>query len=163
MVQLSCSYMTTGKAIALTIDYCCCSVTQSCTVLWDPMDCRMSGFPVLHNLPELPQTHVQWLGDAIQLSSPLSLPSPSAFNLSQHHDLPLSQLFEVAKVLELQPQHHFLQWIFRTDFLWDWLVWSPYSPRDCQESSTAQFTSISLRYSPTLTSIHDDWKNHSFS
>ena len=40
-------------------------------------------FPVLHHLPELAQTHVHWVGDAYQLSHPLSSPSPPAFNLSQ--------------------------------------------------------------------------------
>ena len=65
-------------------------------------------------------------------------------------------------------QHQFFQWIFRTDFLQDWLVGSPCSPRDSQESSpTPQFKSInspvlSLLYGPTLTPIHDYWKNHSF-
>ena len=60
------------------------------------------------------------------------------------------------------------QCIFRTDFLQDGLVGSPCSPRDSQDSSpTPQFKSItslalSLLYGPTLTSIHDYWKNHSF-
>ena len=60
------------------------------------------------------------------------------------------------------------QWIFRVDFLQDWLIWSPYCPRDSQESSpTPQFKSInslalSLLYGPTLTSVHDYLKNHSF-
>ena len=59
-------------------------------------------------------------------------------------------------------------WIFRTYFLQDGLFWSPCNPRDCQESSpTPQFKSInslvlSFLYSPTLTSIHDYWKNYSF-
>ena len=72
------------------------------------------------------------------------------------------------KVLELKLQHQSFQWIFRTDFLYHWLVWSPCSPRDSQESSpTPQFKSInslalSLLYGPVLTSIHDCWKNHSF-
>ena len=49
--------------------------------------------------------------------------------------------YQVAKVLELQ--HQSFQWIFRTDFLWDWLVWSLCRPRDSQESSQAtQFESI---------------------
>ena len=75
---------------------------------------------------------------------------------------------QVAKVLEFQLQYQFFQWIFRTDFLWDWLVGSPCKPRDSQESSpTVQLKSInssalSFIYSPTLTSIHDYWKNHSF-
>ena len=52
--------------------------------LCDPMDCSMPGLPVHLQLPELAQTHVRWVGDAIQPSHPLSYPSPSAFNLSQH-------------------------------------------------------------------------------
>ena len=51
------------------------------------MDCSMPGFPVHHQLLELAQTHVHWVGDAIQLSHPLSSPSPPAFNLSQHQGL----------------------------------------------------------------------------
>ena len=51
---------------------CCCSVAQSCLTLCDPMDCSTPGFPVLHNLPEFAQTHVHWVGDAIQPSPPLS-------------------------------------------------------------------------------------------
>ena len=60
------------------------------------------------------------------------------------------------------------QWIFRIDFLWDWLVWSPCSPRDSQDSSPMpQFKSInssvlSLLYGPALISVRDYWKNHSF-
>ena len=65
----------------------CCSVTQSCPTLCDPTDCSTPGFSVLHNLPELGQTHVHQVGDAIQSSHPLlSLSSPS-FNLSQHQGL----------------------------------------------------------------------------
>ena len=74
---------------------------------------------------------------------------------------PMSQLFiSVAKVLELQLQHQSFQWIFRTNFLQNWLVWSPCSPKDSQEFfPTPQFKSInylvlSLLYSPPLTSIH---------
>ena len=76
-------------------------------------------------------------------------------------------LHHVAKVLELQFQHQSFHWIFRIDCLWDGLVGYPHSPRDSQESSpTPQFESInssafSFLYSPTLTSIHDYWKNHS--
>ena len=49
------------------------SVTQSCPTLWDPMDCRMLGFPVHHQLPELTQTHVYPVSDAIQPSHPVNL------------------------------------------------------------------------------------------
>ena len=60
----------------------CCSVVQLYPALWNPMDCSTPGFPVLHYLPEFAQTHVHWVGDAIQPSHPLSSPSPPAFNLS---------------------------------------------------------------------------------
>ena len=67
---------------------CCCSLSCcSCSTLCNPMDCSTPGFPVLHHLPEFAQTHVHWVGDAIQPSHPLSSPSPPAFNLSQHQSL----------------------------------------------------------------------------
>ena len=55
---------------------CCCSVAQSCPTLLDPMDCSTPGFPVLRHLPELAQTHVHWVSDAIQPSLPMLSPSP---------------------------------------------------------------------------------------
>ena len=61
------------------------SVTQSCLILCDPMDFSTPGLLVYLQLPEFTQTHVHWIGDAIQPSHPLSSPSPPAFNLSQHH------------------------------------------------------------------------------
>ena len=79
----------------------------------------------------------------------------------------VSSSHQVAKVLEFQLQHQSFQWTPRTDDLEDGMVGSPCSPRDSQESSpTPHFKSInssvlSLLYSPTLTSIHDYWKNHS--
>ena len=92
-------------------------VTQSCLTLWDPRDCGTLGFPVLHHLPEFTQTHVRWVGDAIQPSHPLLPPSPPALNLSQHQGLfPWAgSLHHVAKVLELQLQHQSFQWMFRVD------------------------------------------------
>ena len=95
------------------------------------MECSTPGFPVLHCLPEVAQTHVHWLSDVIQPSYLLSSPSPPALNLSQHQGLFkwVSSSHQVAKVLELQLQHQSFQWIFRVDFLYDWLVWSPCCPR----------------------------------
>ena len=63
------------------------SVAQSCLTLCNPMNCSTPGFPVHHQLPELIQTHVHWVGDAIQPSHPLSSPCPPAFNHSQHRGL----------------------------------------------------------------------------
>ena len=80
----------------------------------------LEGFPVLHCLPEFAQTHVCWVGDAIQPSCPLSSPSP-AFNLSQHQGLFqwVDSSHMVARVLELQLQlqHQSFQGIFRVGFL----------------------------------------------
>ena len=105
---------------------CCCSVAQLCLTLCDPMDCSSPGFPVLHHLPEVAQTHVHWVGDAIQPSQPLASPSSPTFNHSQNQGLFqwVDSSHQVVKVLELQLQHQSFQWIFRTDFLYDWLVWS---------------------------------------
>ena len=66
---------------------CCCSVVESCPTFCNPMDYSMPGFPVFHYLLEFAQTHVHWVGDAIQPSHILSSPSPPAFNLSQHQSL----------------------------------------------------------------------------
>ena len=93
------------------------SAAQSCPTLCNPMNRSTPGLPVHHQLPEFTQTHVHWVGDAIQLSHPLLSPSP-ALNISQHQDLFkwVSSSHEVAKVLEFQLQHQSFQWTPRTDF-----------------------------------------------
>ena len=80
------------------------SVAQSCPTLCNPMNRSTPGLPVHHQLPESTQTHVHWVGDAIQPSHPLSSPSPPALNPSQHQGLFqwVNSLPEVAKVLEFQ-------------------------------------------------------------
>ena len=136
------------------------SVTQSCLTLCDPMDYSTPGLPIHHHLLEFTQTHVHWVADAIQPSHPLLSPSPPYFSLSQYHGLFkwVSYSHQVAKVLEFQLKHQSFQWIFKTDFLQDWLVWFPCSPRGSQESSpTPQFKSINssaLSFLYTLTHIH---------
>ena len=82
------------------------SVPQSCPTFCNPMNRSTPGLPIHHQPPESTQTHVQWVGDAIQPSHPLSSPSPSALNLSQHQGLFqwVSSSHQVAKVLELQHQ-----------------------------------------------------------
>jgi len=110
----SCSFL-----VSCVVVVCCCSVTQLSPTLCDLMDCSMSGFPVLHHLLELAQTHVHWVVNAIQPSHPLSSPSLPAFNLSQHQGLFqwVSSSHQVTKVLGLQLQYQSFQWIFRVDFL----------------------------------------------
>ena len=99
--------------------YSVSSVAQSCLTLCDPMNHSTPGLPVHHQLPESTQTHVHWVGDAIQPSHPLSPPSPPALNLSQHQGLFkwVSSLHQVAKVLEFQLQHQSFQWTPRTYLL----------------------------------------------
>ena len=94
------------------VSRCCwCSGTKLCPTLCDPKDCSTPGFPVLHHLPELVQTHILPVGDAIQPSCPLLSPSPPAFNISLHQCLFqwASPLHQVTKVLELQLQHQSFQ------------------------------------------------------
>ena len=73
-----------NKINNVVLDYRFSLIAQSCLTLCDPMDCSTPGFPVYHQLLEFTQTHVHWVGDAIQPSHPLSSPSPPTFNLSQH-------------------------------------------------------------------------------
>ena len=95
------------------------SVAQSCLTPCAPMGCSTPAFPVHRELPEFTQIHVNWVGDAIQSSHPLSSPTPPAFNLSQHQGLFrwVSSSHQVAKVLEFQLQHQSFQWTPRTDLL----------------------------------------------
>ena len=81
------------------------------------MDSSTPGLPVHHQLPESTQTHIHWVGDAIQPSHLLSSPSPPAFNLSQHQGLFqwVSSLHQVVRVSEFELQHQSLQRIFGTD------------------------------------------------
>ena len=83
-----------------------------------PWATARQAFPVHHQLPELAQSHVHRVGDAIQPSHPLLSPSPPAFNLSKHQGLfqGVSSFCQLAKVLELQLQHQSFKCIFRTDY-----------------------------------------------
>ena len=93
---------------------CCCSVANSCLTLCDPMDWSMPGFPVLHCPLEFAQSHVHWVSDHLILSSPFSC--PQSFPASGRGFQWVSSSHQVAKVLELQLQYQFFQWIFRVGF-----------------------------------------------
>ena len=150
------------------------SVSQSCLTL-QPHGLQHARLPCpspapraySNSCPSLQWCHPTIWSSVVPFSSHLSFPASGSFPTTRSKER-VSSLHQVAKVFEFLPQHQFFQWIFRTDFLYDWLVGSPYSPRDSQESSpTPQFKSInssvlSFHYSPTLTSIHDYWKKHSF-
>ena len=153
--------------ISFTIQFSCSIMSSSFAT--PCMDCSMPGFPVLHQLPELAQTHVHQVGDTIQPFHSLLSPFPPVFNLSQHQGLLqwVSSSHQVAKVLDfsfnISPSNEYSGLIsFRMG-----LVGSPCSPKDSQESSpTPQLKSINssvlcFLYNPNLTSIHDHWKNYS--
>ena len=98
------------------------SLLFSCSIISNSLHLhglQQTRLPVLHYPPEFAQTHVHWVSDAIQLSHPLSSPSPPVFNLSQHQGLFqwVGSWHQVAKVLELQLQYQSFQWILRVDFL----------------------------------------------
>ena len=103
-----------------------------CPTLCNPMNHSMPGLPTHHKLIEFTQTHAHRVGDAIQPSHPMSSPSLSAPNPSQHQGLFqwVNSSHEVTKVLKFQFQHQSFQWTRRTYLLQDGLVGSPCSPRD---------------------------------
>ena len=158
-----------APCIWLPFFYCCRSVVQSGLTLCDPMDCSMPGFPVLHYFIQFAQTHVHWVGDAIQPSHPLSSPSPPAFNLFQNQGLFqwVDSSHLVAKVVELSASAS----IFLMN-IQDWfpLGWTGlillskglskfFSNNNIQKHV---FLPLSLLYGPALMSVHDYWRNHSF-
>ena len=98
---------------------------QWCPTLCNPTNRSMPGLPVHHQLPEFTQTHVHWVGYAIQPSHSLSSPFPPAPNPSQHPGLFqwVSSSHEVAKVLESQLLHQSLQWTPRTVSPLEWTGW----------------------------------------
>ena len=124
------------------LKWCITSVQFSCSVvsnsLW-PHGLQHTRPPCPSPTPGAYSTpvHDESVMPSNHLSHPLLSPSPPTFNLSLHQGLFkwVSSSHQVAKVLVLQLQHKSFQWIFRTDFLQDWLVGSPCSPRDSKESS----------------------------
>ena len=99
------------------------SVAQSCPTLCNLMNHSMPGLPVYHQLLEFTQTHVHWVGDAIQPSHPLLSPSPPALNLFQHQGLFqwVSSLHQLAKVLEFQLQYQSNEHSTLISLRMDWL------------------------------------------
>ena len=99
-LEFSGLYQTQGSVSSIQFS----SVTQSCPILCDPMNCSTPGLPLHHQLPEFTQTHVHRVSDAILPSHPLSSPSPPTPYPSQHQSLFqwVNSSHEVAKVLEFQ-------------------------------------------------------------
>ena len=172
-----------NKKIFSVLD-CCCSVIKSCQTPCNPMNCSTSGFPVLHCLPELAQTHVHWVSDAIQPSYPLSplLPLPSIF--PSIRAFPVSWLFTSggqsigasasASVLPMNTQGWFplgLTGLISLQFKGLSTVFSStriqkdqfFSTQPClQSNSPICMWQLSHLHVTTLPSACDYWKNHSF-
>ena len=134
--------------------------------LCNPMGCSTPAFPALHYLPELAQSHIPWVTDAIQPSHHLSSPSPPAFNLSQHQGLFqwVGSLHHVAKVLGASTPASVLPMNIQS---WFPLGLTGLISLLSKGLSAPHFTSfnsmaLSLPSVPTLTSAYDYWKNHSF-
>ena len=154
----------------LSTDFSFGSVAQLCLTLCDPMDCSAPGFPAHHQLPELAQTHVHWVGGAIQPSHPLSSPLPPAFNVSQHQGLfqwisffALSGQSIGASSLPSVLSMNIQDWV--PLWLTGWISLLSKGLSRVFSSTTVQSISssaLSLLYVWTLTFIHDYWKNHSF-
>ena len=149
--------------------YCCCSVNQSCLALCDPMDCRMPGFPVLHHLLELAQTHVQsqWChptvsSSVIPFSACLkSFPASGSFPVSHLFTSGGQNIGASASALVL-PNEYLGLISFRIDWF-DLLTVQETLKSLLQHHNLKCISSLalSLLYCPALTSIHDYWKNHS--
>ena len=146
------------------------SVAQSCLTLCDPMNRSMPGPPVHHQLLEFTQTHVHWVGDAIQpfiLCRPLLLlppipPSLRVFSNASTLHLRWPKCWSFSFSISPSNEHPGL-----ISFRMDWLHLLAVQGTHSQESSpTPQLKSInsvmlSFLHSPTFISIHDNWKNHS--
>ena len=146
----------------------CCLVTKSCPTLCDPVNCSTPGFPVFHYLLEPTQTHVHWVGDAIQPSHPLSSPSSLALSLSQHQSFLMSWLFTSggqrigssapASVLPMNIQNWFPLGL--TGLI---SLQSKGLSKDFSNTTVWKLQSFSaLLYGPALISIRDYWENHHF-
>ena len=146
------------------------SVAQLCPALCNSMNCSMPGLPVHHQLLKFTQTHVHRVSDAIQPSHPLSSLSPPAPNPSQHQSLFqwVTTSHEVAQSIGVSASASVLPMSTQDWSPLEWTGWVSLQSRGfSQESSpTSQFRSISssvlsFLHSPTLTFIHEQWKNHS--
>ena len=140
--------------------------TFSRVQLCDPMPCSSPGFPVPHYLSEFAQVHVHWISDTIQPSHPLSLPSPSAFNLFQHQCLFqwVSCLHQVGTYWSFGISH-FNEYSGLIYFKIDWF--DIFTVQGTLKSSLApQFKSINssvlcLLHGPAHTFIQDYQRGHS--
>ena len=135
----------------------CCSLTQSCPALCRSTDCSTPSFPVLRYLPEFAQTRVHWCYPTISsFVSPFSF-FPQSFPVSG--SFPVSQLFTSGGQSIGASASASGLISFRINWF-DFLAVQGTSP--APQFKNINSSMLSLPYSPTLTSIHDYWENHSF-
>ena len=144
------------------------SVVQLCPTLCNPMNCSTPGLPVHHQLPELTQTHVHQVGDAIQPSSPLSsvllLPPipPSIRVFSNESTLHMRWPKYWGFSFSISPSNEHSGLIsFRMDWLDLLVVQGTLKSLLQHHSSKSSILWCSAFFTVQLTSIHDHWKNHS--
>ena len=144
------------------------SVTQSCLTLCDPMDCSTPGLLVHHQLPELIQTHVHWVGDGIQPSHPLSFlllppsifPSIRVFSHESALHIRWPKCWSFSFNISPSNEHPGLI-SFRMDWLDLLAVQGTRKSLLQHHSSKASILRRSNFFKVQLTSIYDYWKNHS--
>ena len=157
--------MTQESALLTVIQFS--SIAQSYPAPCNPRDCSTPGFPAHHQLPDLTQTYVHWVGDAISTISSSVVPFSSCLrSFPASRSFQMSQFFASGgQSIGVSASALVLPINIQDWFPLGWLVVSPCSPKDSQESSpTSQLKSISssafsFLYSPSLTSIHDYRKN----
>ena len=146
------------------------SVAQLCPTLHDPMNHSTPGLPVHHQLPELTQTHVHWVGDAFShliLCHPLLLlppipPSIRVFSNELILRMRLPMFWSFSFSISPSNEHSRLR-SFRMDWLGLLAIQGTLKSLLQHHSSKASiFSALSFLHSPTLTSVHHHWKNHSF-
>ena len=150
-------------------EHCCCSVPKLCATLCDSMNHSTPGFPVHHQLLELTQTHVHWLGAATQPSHPVAHFPSCLQSFSASGTFPTSQLFPSGgQRIGASASASVLPVTIQGWFPLGWTGWISLLSSHSQEFYPAaqlkntNSSVLSLLYGPTLTSIHDHWKNHSF-
>ena len=131
------------------------------------MDYSTPGFPVLHYLPEFAQILVHWVSDAIWTSHPLSLPSTFAFSLFKHQGNESALRIRGQKYwgfnFSISPSNECSELIsFRIDWVDLPAVQGTFKSSSATHLESINSLALSLHYGPTVTSVHDYWKNHSF-
>ena len=143
-------------------------VAQLCLTLCDPVDCSTPGLPVHHQLLEFTQTHVHWVSDAIQPSHPV-VPFSCPQSFAASGSFPVSQFFTSGgQSIEVSASTLVFPVNIQKWFSLGWTGWISLQSKGLSRvfsNTTVQkypFFVLSFLYSPTLTSIHDHWKSHSF-